>query len=575
MKIKIVSIHSQYIHSSPVPWILKQGLNQEKWQVYISEFSINDTNMHMLDGLLSDTPDIIAFSVYIWNIETVKRLICDIKMIDPNIIIILGGPEVSFDGSHIMKNISQIDYLICGEGEETLPFLCSYIEKRKELPAAVKNGKIQSLIFSRKNNEITETTYYGKDTFTESAEENFSSLKEMIKENKGRILYFETSRGCPFKCAYCLASLSEDVRYLSMDDIKRAIDLIALSDAEIIKFTDRTFNANRQRAYDIISYIKATGKKTWHFEVAADLFDEKLLTLIETLPKGLVQFEIGIQSLNERVLLKVGRSTDIEVSLHNIERLMKANAAMIHVDLIAGLPAETYQDFIEGFNRLHALFPHQLQLGFLKALKGTSIHREKCTLGMCFSETAPYQVLKTSDISWAELNLLMKAEDVLEKCWNSGRFILTVKAVVDTAFNGDYYSFYLALYYHLSENGYGNAPVSANNMCRLMCSFVKDIPQKELIYQCIAIDILVSGVKINIPEEILDRARKNCGINIKKEYPLLVQKAAEPLGLDPQNKGMVNRYLMIKPLPDGSVCAVNISEKCKVDNRYKYYIIPV
>ncbi|TRZ53446.1 DUF4080 domain-containing protein, partial [bacterium] len=405
LKVLIVSINSQYVHSSPVPFILKaaceastapQGIDYE---FETAEFTINEQPDFITSQIVLSKPQVLAFSCYIWNFEMVKKVAADVKKIIPDCRIVFGGPEAEYSAKPV-----HCESVLYGDGEVSLPIFLGM-------------------------------TPVSADPFQNSPNVHETTAAAICKAATNRIVYIETTRGCPYKCIYCLAPQTGSLRKLEMPLVKKLIDIYMRSQVRQVKFVDRTFNCDRKRALEIIEYIAeafARGSayglcppNSWHFEVAADLFDEQTLSLVERLPAGLVQFETGVQSLNSSVLEQSARKTDTHCALQNISRLVNSGTCLVHADLIAGLPGEDLESFIKGFDRLHACFPHQLQLGFLKNLKGSALAEQSDELGMVFSENAPFGILRTPSISWAQLHELSLVEDMVERCWNNGRFVDT------------------------------------------------------------------------------------------------------------------------------------------------------
>ena len=340
-KVLLCALNSKFIHSCLAVHSLKKfavsrGYNKEK--ISIKEFTINDNIDFILHGIFSENPETIAFSVYIWNVEYVSRLCRIIKKISPETEIILGGPEVSYIEKHPFFDEKDFDFILKGEGEKSFYELIS--------SGKITNEKILNL------DELP-----------------FPYDEENICLFENRIVYYESSRGCPFSCAYCLSSAEKGVRFLSMERVKSDLEFFSSHNVKQVKFVDRTFNADKKRAYEIWQFIIANfsdGNMNFHFEIAADLLDENLISLLGTAPDGLIQLEIGIQSTKDETLVLSCRKTDTQKVLSNTKKLVEQGNINIHTDLIAGLPGETPEDFKQSFNDVYKLKSHQLQLGFLK-----------------------------------------------------------------------------------------------------------------------------------------------------------------------------------------------------------------
>ena len=403
-KVLLCALNSKFIHSCLSVYYLKKYAEihgVDKNRIQIKEFTINDTQDYILNGIFSSEADIIGFPVYIWNCDYVSKLCKLIKKISPEKIILLGGPEVSFIKNHPYFDKEDFDFIIRGEGEKSF---CSFL----------KDGII-----------------------SEEIEKDFNNIpfpydEENISLFKNRIVYYETSRGCPFSCAYCLSSQEKTLKFLPVERVKKELEFFALHDVKQVKFVDRTFNADKKRAFEIWKFIIENFSETdmnFHFEIAADLLDDNLIELLSTSPCGLIQLEIGIQSTNDETLTLNCRKADTKKVLNNIEKLLTNSNINIHTDLIAGLPGENLDIFKKSFNDVYFLKSHQLQLGFLKLLHGTEMVNLSKKYDFIFSPYTPYEVLSNKDLSHNEILLLKKFEDVFEKIYNSGRFVLSMNVL--------------------------------------------------------------------------------------------------------------------------------------------------
>ena len=417
MKAVIVSINSQYIHSSLAAWYLFSSAKQNccsKIKVKIIEGTVNENIQSVYKRIVAQRADVVAFSCYIWNISFVLELA---RMISKKgVKIILGGPEVSYCAEEILKNNPKVNYIISGEGEYPFCLLLNTLYRKGNL------SKIPGLNY-RIRGEIRKSEPYITDAIPASP-----YTKEYLKSLNGRIAYIETSRGCPFSCAFCLSGRCGGVRYFPIERAKEDIITLSNSGSKIIKFVDRTFNANHKRAYDILSFIVDNYGKTipngvcFHFEIAGDLLTTDDYNLLKTAPKGAIQFEIGMQSFNSETLSAINRKTNIKRLKENIAKLVSLGNIHIHIDLIAGLPKEDFKSFRESFNTAFNLNAHMLQLGFLKLLHGADM-REKCEDYPCeFSKYPPYEVAATPWLDEMQLKMLHYCENALERFCNSGRF---------------------------------------------------------------------------------------------------------------------------------------------------------
>ncbi len=418
-KVLLTAINSKYIHSSPAVRYLKRTadilLPENEYATDIFECSINDTTEHIIYGIMKNSPDIIGFSVYIWNVSLTAKICRTIKKIDSGIKIILGGPEVSYGTEHTDFTEADFDMIVSGEGEKAFPAAVLHLDG-KEIPDGLNaeiSGRTISADFVEKLDDIP-----------------FIYDEKNIKEFDSRIIYYESSRGCPFSCAYCLSSVCGKVRYLSLERVKSDIDFFIEHNVQQVKFVDRTFNCSKERAYKIWEYIlkrSADSRTNFHFEIGADLLTEKQIELLKEMPDGKIQLEIGIQSTNEKSLVESCRFAPNELIFKNVKALRERGNINLHTDLIAGLPYEDYDRFRQSFNEVYVLGAHQLQLGFLKILNGAPLNNLIEKHGYVFTSYPPYEILKNRYISYEEIQRLKEIEDSVEKFYNSGRFILSLK----------------------------------------------------------------------------------------------------------------------------------------------------
>ena len=393
----LVYIASKNIHNSLSVWCLKAAAADRDTLVYESD--INQDFNEILYDIYSYKADAIAFSAYIWNINLVKKLAIELKKLSPDIIIAAGGPEVSF----LNEVPLEFDSLIKG-GE------LSFIDFLNDVES--KNLK---KIYYKTNLDINALP-------SPYTEEYFMSFKNnKINDIKNRLIYYESSRGCPFCCSYCLSSADKKVEALSLNRVKKEISMLVEKGAKCIKFVDRTFNANKDRALEILEFIyNLETDCTFHFEVAGDLFNEQLLNIIEKFPKCKIQFEIGIQTITEEALNFANRKTNINKLKENIKKLISFNNSHIHIDLIAGLPKDSFNGILKSIDYCLELKPNMLQLGFLKLLKGSILESQKYESK--FLNEPPYEILCSENFTFEELQLLKKLEKLIDKFYNSGAY---------------------------------------------------------------------------------------------------------------------------------------------------------
>ncbi len=406
MESLLIGINSKYIHPAMGIFQIYTNCN---YRCSYKEFTIKDDIDNIINYIENENFDILGFSVYIWNIEMIKEIL---SKLNPNITIVLGGPEASYRVNDflIFKNVT---YIIKDEGEEAFNSLIKQLKSEKDF-------------------SLVPNLYYRLDSkfiYTFSRTPNINKIKydySLIGDFKNRVIYLEASRGCPFKCSYCLASLEKRVRYLSHDFVKASIKEALEKGARTIKFLDRSFNINQKQMLDILNFIKENDnlKTVYQFEVVGDLLDNETIAFLKTIRKGLIRFEIGIQSLNPKTTKAVNRTQNITKLIENIN-LIKDNI-VIHLDLIAGLPYEDLSSFKNTFNQTFMLFADELQLGFLKELQGTQISLTKGIHNYNFSSTSPYEVIDNKYISKEELDEIRFVEAGLNKFYNSNNYSKTM-----------------------------------------------------------------------------------------------------------------------------------------------------
>ncbi len=427
MKTVITCINSKFIHSSLAPWYLLSGVREYAkvpHDAVVREFTVNQNVADVAAALASEKADCYAFCVYIWNVRYMKTLLPLLKAAVPSSVIILGGPEVSHRPQNAMEELNA-DYLCVGEGERSFPALLDAIADKSPLSSLAG-------ICYRDNDVYNITPPLAVDTPpTPFIPEYFETLNN-------RIAYIEGSRGCPFSCGFCLSGRDDCLRLFPLERVKADILRLAVSGAKTIKFVDRTFNCHKQRCEEILRFILTEYGKgiptdvCFHFEVAADLFEQETLALLATAPKGLFQMEAGLQSFHQPTLEAVTRKTNIDTICKNVRTILAAGNIHLHIDLIAGLPYEDFDTFRDSFNKAYALQPHMLQLGFLKLLHGSALRGAVEQHGYVYGAQAPYEVYGSLYVTEQEFLKLHAIEDVLERLYNSGRFAFTLQYVLKT-----------------------------------------------------------------------------------------------------------------------------------------------
>jgi len=420
----ICVLNSKYIHSSLAPWCLLAGVDAYGDQAItakVMEGTINEPMEKVAQRIVAQNPEVISFCCYIWNITDTKQLVRLVKSRLPDAVIILGGPEVSYHADAVLREEPLVEYVISGEGEKPFALLLNAICKGKRavgIPGVCYREGDQTVIAQPYITEEDPPSPYTK--------AYFDALK-------GRIAYLETSRGCPFTCAFCLSGRCGNARFFSLDRAKAEMISLANSGTQTVKLVDRTFNANRKRAIELFRFIienygvAIPQGVCFHFEIAGDILDDETIELLATAPVGAMQLEIGLQSFNDETLAAINRKTDMARLKSNIKRIV-ANANMhIHIDLIAGLPHEGIDSFTESFNTAYSLQPNMLQLGFLKLLYGAPMRENPEEYPCKYAKEPPYEVTQTPWLSPEELLHLHDTEDALERLYNSGRFRRTLE----------------------------------------------------------------------------------------------------------------------------------------------------
>ncbi|WP_010248097.1 B12-binding domain-containing radical SAM protein [Acetivibrio cellulolyticus] len=494
MKTVIVALNSKFIHSALAPWYLKANCMPECGEVKVMEYSINEMIDSVLAGIYEESCDIAAFSCYIWNIEYVLKIADNLKKVLPKVKIILGGPEVSFNAFEIMDKNSCIDYILSGEGELTFGQLL-----RALINKSIEPDSIKSLTYRDGDHLVLGEEY----AIIEDLNMIRSPYSEEMFYNVGnKIVYYESSRGCPFDCSYCLSSTFKGVRYLSMERVKSDILAFIKAGIKMVKFVDRTFNCNLERAKQILSFvIDNAGSTHFHFEAAADLFDNEMMDILSKAPTGLIQFEIGIQTTNSKTLIAVNRKTRLNEVFFNVQKLNRLGNVHLHLDLIVGLPYEDYESFRKSFNDVYELGPQQLQVGFLKLLKGSRIRAESDKYGYNFRNYPPYEVLSSNYLSFGEISKLKCIEDMVERFLNSGRFNKTIDYLIKGFFASPF-DFYEKLSKYFKRSGYFDRSLSSRDLYTIVLEFAQKIEidiDLKIVNELLKFDFLLSNNTNNLP----------------------------------------------------------------------------
>lgn len=490
MKVLLTAINSKFIHSNLAVRYLKSFTRDMDYESVIKEFTINDREERILEEIIKEKPDIVSFSTYIWNVELISRISNLIKRVNPKIEILYGGPEVSFDSRKFLKeNIG--DYVIEGEGEKTYRDFILY-----------KLGEI-------KLDEVKGLHYKMLDNVFSNEKRPLMSMNELVfpyEENEdlsNKIVYYEASRGCPFNCKYCLSSTSHGVRFLDTDRVLKELMYFINKKVRLVKFVDRTFNCNHKFAMSIWKFLIDQNTNTeFHFEISGDILREEEIKLLATAPEGRFRFEVGVQTTNNEVLKNINRFVNFDDIKEKVVELQSIKHITQHLDLIAGLPGEDYESFINSFNDVYAIKPEEIQLGFLKLLKGSSMREEADEYGMEFSPYPPYEILKTNKISYEELIKLKKVEEMVDKYYNSKKFKNIIN-YFEKRFQTPF-EFYYKMGLFFEEKGYFNKNIGNIEYYKVFLDFNREIlkDDNKFVNEIVKFDYLLYNKKRGLPNFI-------------------------------------------------------------------------
>lgn len=541
MKTLITTLNSKFIHTSLSLRLLYVS-SYKKHDVDFKEYTIKDSMEHIVFDLLSMNLNVLAISCYIWNIEYIKELCTRLKEKQPELIIILGGPEVTYEAQYFLENYA-IDYVISGEGEEAFPTLLD----------ALKHHEPVDIYGVQYLGHITNEVACVDLSYVESLDSPYN-LPQDQKNMSKRILYFESSRGCPFQCQYCLSSLEKGLRFFSEDYLKKQLDIICHSEVKTVKFLDRSFNADASHAIMILDYIFKNYHKgqQFQFEINADVLNQKIIDFIkENAPVGLLRFEVGIQSTYEPTNRAVKRIQNFDRLSEVVKQLMNDQKCDLHLDLIAGLPYESYERFAKSFDDVFAFRAKELQLGFLKMLRGTSLRRNSDEFGYTYHNDSPYEMIDNHWLSSQDVANIHIAEDMLEKYWNSGRFDKTMNAIMDEEKSPFHFFFNLGCFY--KQQGYKSIGYQLDELFTYLDTYLMREDYHELLIQDYLTQFKVKPKKW-YQSTLSSIERKEVIRELSEKYNL--------------NQELLFRYAVIEKLKDGYLVVIYKDYQCEM-NIYK------
>lgn len=469
MKCLLVGINAKYIHSNPAIYSLAAYAQKFKDEndgslrehIEIAEYTINQQLSDIEADIYKKKPDVMAISCYIWNISMVYALISDLHKVMPDVPIWLGGPEVSFHPDQLLQRFPFLEGIMIGEGEQTFVELVQwYLREKCNDSVQAEKEKIQNT--ESKNSSLTSLKdipgLYLPSGYTPERGclpmDEIPFLYQDLKEFENRIVYYESSRGCPFRCKYCLSSIDKQLRFRSWELVQKELQFFLDKKVPQVKFIDRTFNAKHEHAMAVWSYIKEhdNGITNFHFEISADLLTKEETQLLGSMREGLVQLEIGVQSTKPETIREINRTMNLDKLRNAVECVNKGQNIHQHLDLIAGLPYEDYASFHKSFNDVYAMEPEQLQLGFLKVLKGSAMEEQAAEYGILYRDEPPYEVLATKWLSYDDVIRLKQIEEMVELFYNSGQFSYTIRFL--EKLTGDAFLLYEKLADYYEKQGY-------------------------------------------------------------------------------------------------------------------------
>nr|WP_312579135.1 DUF4080 domain-containing protein [Sedimentibacter sp.] len=562
MRALLVTLDSKYIHANLAVRYLKNFCKDDGFDIEIKEFTINQQLNYILSEIIEANAQIICFSCYIWNIEYIKEIAYILKKSNPNIKILFGGPEVSFETDKIMIDENYIDYIIFGEGEVTFREFIKEINSLKP-----------------KFNKITGLAYREKDTVNINGEreliDNLDIIKYPYDEDeifKDKIIYYESSRGCPFNCSFCMSSIDKKTRNFSMERVKSDLKTLLSTKARQIKFIDRTFNADYKRSMEIMNFIvdNNINNMTIHFEITADIINDEFLDFLSGMPVNMFQFEIGVQSLNDDTLCEINRHMNIDKLYNVISRVRENNNIHIHLDLIAGLPFEGYESFKKSFDGIYQLNAEKIQLGFLKVLKGTKIYFDKTKHDIQYRTNAPYEVICTKYMSLGEILMLKKIEELVDKYYNEKYFEKSLGYIMKNMFYVSPFEFYESFSQYWQKNDLYKASHSRKKLYEILYNYIDS--REKANHEFIS-NLRYDYVYNNQQEELplfLDRDSEDKFRSIKRFMAADDMFREKYFGKVRKDERIINNFRLVEINNDATIFIYenkkNIFKRCKTYN---------
>ena len=482
MKVLLTAVNAKYIHSNPAVYSLQKFVTayapEYGKDVELAEFTINHYADDILQEIYRRRPDVVAFSCYIWNLQMIERVLEDLPRVLPEVQIWAGGPEVSYDAPEFLKKHGCMTGVMMGEGEETFLDLMEYWHGKKNL------SEIPGITWRDGKGEIK--VQPGRPLLDMN---RLPFLYDELDDFEHRIIYYESSRGCPFSCSYCLSSIDKSVRFRDAQTVVKELQFFLDRKVPQVKFVDRTFNCRHSHALTIWNYIREhdNGITNFHFEIAADLLNEEELALLNTMRPGLVQLEIGVQSTNQKTIEAIDRVMDFSHLCSVVKRVQSGHNIHQHLDLIAGLPWENFDSFRQSFNDVYHLYPDQLQLGFLKVLKGSRMQEKAEEYGIVYHSDPVYEVFYTNWISYQEILELKQIEDMVEVYYNSGQFPNTIRHL-EKEFC-DPFTMYQQLAAFYGQQGWWGQSHSRMQRFEMLREFIHSVSENRIYDELLLLDL--------------------------------------------------------------------------------------